>query len=134
MTRKAARLRIALPFVLVVLGFALVPVALAGKGGGGGGAPAPGSTATIVSSCNPCAVGTTARFTGSGYDPSEPRGMAALRDSAGNTTWVGINFNSDGTTSFDLYLSPAGTYDLKVLQNQRRKLVLKAELPSLVVK
>jgi hypothetical protein len=32
-----------------------------------------------------------------------------------------------------LYMSPADTYDLKVLQSEHKKLVLKAELPNLVV-
>lgn len=128
MTRKAPRVRIALSLAVAALVVAFVPAALAAKGG-----PSPAPTASLSSDCNPCAVGTVAHFTGSGYDPSEPRGMAALKDSAGNTTWIGINFSSDGTTSFELYMAPAGTYDLKVLQNSRKKLVLKAELPTLVV-
>jgi hypothetical protein len=123
--------RIALFAVLAALVLAIVPAAVGARGGGGsGGAP----TATIDSDCNPCAVGTIAHFTGSGYDPSEPRGMAAVKDSAGNTNWVGINISPDGTTSFELYMSPAGRYDITVLQNQRKRLVLKAELTGLVVR
>lgn len=107
---------------------ATVSPALAGKGG-----PTPSPTATITSDCNPCAVGTIAHFSGSGYDPNEPRGMAAITDPAGNTTWIGINFTTDGRTSFELYMSPAGTYDIKVLQNQHKRLALRAELSGLVV-
>jgi hypothetical protein len=74
-----------------------------------------------------------ATFTGSGYDGSQPRGMAQITDAAGGTSWVGINVASDGTTSFELYMSPAGTYGIKVLQSVRKKMVLKAELVGLVV-
>ena len=127
---------------LAALALALVPAAgLAAKGGngggghggGGGGGPAPSTSATLYSSCNPCANGTVARFWGSGYDASQPRGMAAVQDSSGNTTWIGINVASDGTTSFELYMSPSGTYDVKVLQSLHKQLVLKAELSGLVV-
>jgi hypothetical protein len=59
--------------------------------------------------------------------------MAQITDSAGGTTWVGVNVAPDGTTSFVLYLSPAGTYDVKVLQSQHNRLVLKGELAGLVV-
>jgi hypothetical protein len=119
--------RIVLAATVAAFVLVLVPVALAGKGG------PTASTATIVSSCNPCAVGTYVHFTGSGYDKTQPRGMVALTGSDGSTTWAGINFDSDGTTSFDWYMSPAGTYDVKVLQNSHKKLVLKAELKGLVV-
>ncbi len=129
MARKVPSLRVALTVATAGIVLTLVPAAVAARPGSGGTT----STATIVSDCNPCALGTIAHFTGSGYDPTEPRGMAALRDSAGNTTWIGININSNGTTSFELYMSPAGTYNLKVLQNQRKKLVLKAELANLVI-
>jgi hypothetical protein len=130
-THRIAQLASLVALVAVI---ALVPAALAGKPGGGGGGGGPtASSATLVSDCNPCAVGTVAHFTGSGFDGSQPRGMAAFMDSAGNTTWIGINVNPDGTTAFELYMSPADTYDLKVLQSEHKKLVLKAELPNLVV-
>jgi len=115
--------------VALCFAFVLAPAALGGKGG-----PTAPTSATLTSDCNPCALGTVAHFTGSGYSTSEPRGMAAITDSAGNTNWTGINFNPDGTTSFELYMSPAGTYDIKVLQNQHKRLVLKAELAGLVVR
>lgn len=126
MTRKAPSLRIALSVLLASA--VIVPAAFAARG------PSTPASATISSDCNPCALGTVAHFTGSGYDTSEPRGMAAITDSAGNTNWVGINITSNGTTSFELYMSPAGTYDVKVLQNQHKRLVLKAELKGLVVR
>jgi hypothetical protein len=142
--RKSAAILFVLS--LAVLALALVPAAgLAAKGGNGGGAhggggsggsgggSTPPTSATLYSSCNPCAVGTVAQFWGSGYDASNPRGMAAIRDSAGNTTWIGVNVASDGTTSFELYMSPADTYDVKVLQSSHKQLELKAELAGLVV-
>jgi hypothetical protein len=102
--------------------------ALAAKGGRTAGTAA----ATVSSSCNPCEAGSLVRFTGSGYDASQPRGMASFRDVAtGDTVWIGVNISSDGTTAFELYLS-AGTYDVKVLQQIHRKMVLKAELDGLV--
>jgi hypothetical protein len=133
--RKSAAVFVVLPLLVL----ALVPAGLAAKGGNagtngnGGGGPGATPSATLYSSCNPCAVGTMVTFSGSGYDGSQPRGMAQIRDSAGGTTWIGINVASDGTTSFELYMSPAGTYDVKVLQDQHRKMVLKAELAGLVV-
>ncbi len=130
MTRNTPRLRLALTTAIaaLVLILVLVPSAIGGRGG-----PSTSPSATLTSDCNPCALGTIAHFSGSGYDPSEPRGMAAITDAAGNTNWIGINISSNGTTSFELYMSPAGTYNIKVLQNLRKKLVLRAELAGLVV-
>jgi len=135
-TKKTLAPRNLFVAAFLVAALALVPVALAGKGGnatGSGGGGTTTSSTTLVADCNPCPVGTIVHFTGSGYDGSQPRGMAAIRDSAGGTTWIGINVNSAGTTSFELYMSPAGTYDVKVYQTEHRKQVLQGELAGLVV-
>lgn len=124
--------------VLVGVTMALVPVALADKGGGGhsgtggSGHKGGGSSATLSVDCNPCALDRYAHFTGSGFDGSLLRGMVAVT-SGGSTTWAGIPVNADGTTSFDWYMSPTGTYDVKVFQQVHKKLVLETELSGIVV-
>jgi hypothetical protein len=125
---KSPRFRIVLAAVIGVAALALVPGALAGKGGkpAGGGST---STATLVSDCNPCAVGSYAHFTGSGYDGSQSGVQVNI-----SGTGMAFPINADGTLSFTVYMSPAGTYDVKVYQwGSGHKLVLKAELSNLVV-
>ncbi len=115
----------ALLFALV-----LVPAAVAGKGKGQGNNP---TDPTLFSDCNPCAVSTFAHFSGSGYDGSQPRALVAFRSSDGSITQTGANVNSDGTLAFDVYMAPAGAYDVMILQDDHNKTVLKAELDGLVV-
>jgi hypothetical protein len=116
----------------VVLAVALVPAAgLAAKGSPGGGTTT--ATAKLSSSCNPCALGSTALLTGSGLDGSQPRGMVAVTSTYGGTAWAGINVRPDGTTSFEWYMNPAGTYSFKVFQTVHKKQVLKAQLDGVVV-
>lgn len=106
-------------FVLLLV---VVPAAQASKGrpGPGGGSP----PATLYASCNPCAVGSTAHFWGSGYDPNQ-----------GAQLWITYGFGSavpvaaDGSVSFDWYMSAAGTYDVRLYQSGKGgKLILKGEV------
>jgi hypothetical protein len=129
-TRKSPSLRVALTAACVVI-LVLVPTALAGKGHGGGGTT---TKATLYSSCNPCANKTLVHFWGSGYNPSS-NGMAYIVNTAdGSTTWVAVPVWADGTTAFDLYMSPAGTYTIKVLQKvSGNRSTLMSELDGLVV-
>jgi hypothetical protein len=132
MPSKPHRLRFALIAVLGAFALFLVPGALAGKGGGGNSTTTP--TATLYSSCNPCANKTFVHFWGSGYDPSS-NGMAAVYNSSdGSTTWFAVPVWADGTTAFDLYMSPTGTYTVKILQRVNgKKSSLMGELDGLVV-
>jgi hypothetical protein len=117
----------------LVLALVLVPAAVAGRGKGQG----QGNSSTdpsLASSCNPCDAGTFARFTGSGYDASQPHALVAFRShNDGSITQTETTVNSDGTIAFDVYMSPAGTYDVMVLQDDHNKTVLKAELDGLVI-
>jgi hypothetical protein len=100
--------------------------AFAGKPTGGA------ASATLLTDCNSCAVGTVANFWGSGYDGSQPRGMVAVTGSDGSTAWAGVNVNPDGTTSFVWYMNPGGTYTFKVLQSSHKRLVLRGELDGVI--
>jgi hypothetical protein len=130
MKRQSALSRVT-PFAVIaalVLVLALVPAALAGRGGrggGGGGTPGGGTpSATLYSSCNPCAAGTIASFWGSGYDGS----LGSAQLSVGGT-WAAVPVASDGTVAFAWNLSAAGTYDVKLYQaGNGRKMVLKGQL------
>ncbi len=130
MTRKTPAVRIALLAAIAALVLALVPVASAGKGGGkgkpGGGSS---SSATLYSSCNPCAAGTVVSFWGSGYDASQGK---ALLNIQGGTTSTAVY--PDGTIAFDWpYFRVPGSYDVKAYQwGNGGKLVLKAQVTVLV--
>ena len=114
--------------LIAVLSVGLIAgTALAGK-------PSSGSGGTLSSSCNPCALGTTATFQGSGLDGSNPRAMVAVTDGSGSTAWAGINVNPDGTTTFVWYMTPAGTYTFKLVQERHNRMLLKAQLSGVVVR
>lgn len=101
-----------------VLAFVLVPTALAGKGGNGNGNGYGNSTstgATLLSDCNPCALGTTAHFTGSGFDGSQASAMLSFT-TADATISAMVPVNPDGTVSFSWAMSYAGTRDFCIYQ------------------
>lgn len=117
----------------LVLALALVPAGIAGKGKGQGNGNL-ASDPTLASSCNPCALGSFAHFSGSGYDGSQPRALVAFRSHAdGSITQTETNVSSDGTIAFDFYMAPAATYDVMVLQDDHNKTLLKGELDNLIV-
>jgi len=119
--RKSFVVRFALIATLVALLLAVAPAAQAGKGKPGGGGAA---TATLFASCNPCAVGSTAHFWGSGYDSNQG---AQLYITNGFVSAVPVS--ADGSVSFDWYMSGAGTYDVRLYQfGKGNKLVLKGEV------
>ena len=123
MNRRIAH---ATQIVALVLVLVAVPMAFAAKNGGGkpGGQAPP--TATLVADCNPCAVGTVAHFSGSGYDPRQGA-QIYFKSASGETTGGAVPVASDGTVSFGWYMSPAGTYDVRACQyGKGGKLVLKA--------
>lgn len=110
----------------LVLVLAFVPVAFAAKGGGGKPGDSTSTTATLVSDCNPCAVGTVAHFQGSGYDPRQGA-QIYFKSADGSTTGAAVPVASDGTVSFGWYMSPAGAYEVRACQyGKGGKLVLKA--------
>jgi len=117
----------------LLLALVLVPAATAGKGKGQGQGNS-STDPTLFSDCNPCAAGTYAHFSGSGYDGTQPRALVAFRSSDGSITQTQANVNSDGTIAFDVYMAPAGTYDVMILQDEHNKTVLKAELDGLVIR
>lgn len=118
---------------VLILALALVPAAVAGKGKGQG----PGNNAydpTLSSDCNPCALGTFAHFSGSGYDGSQPTALIAFRRyEDGSITQMQAGVNPDGTLAFEVYVAPVGTYDVMVLQNDHNKTVLMGTLQGLVI-
>jgi hypothetical protein len=122
MTRRVARTA---QIGVLVVALALVPAGFAAKGGGGQGGDST-TTATLVSDCNPCAAGTIAHFTGSGYDPWQGA-QIYFTNAAGSTTGAAVPVAADGTVSFGWNMSPAGTYEVRAMQwGKGRKLVLKA--------
>ena|SRR5215813_743195 len=124
MNRRIAR---AAWIAALAIAVTVVPAGLAAKNGGGkpGSAPPP-ATATLVSDCNPCAVGTIAHFSGSGYDPRQGA-QIYFKSSDGSTTGAAVPVASDGTVSFGWNMSPAGTYEIRACQyGKGGKLVLKA--------
>lgn len=126
LTHAAQALLEGLLIATLVVGL-IAGTAFAGKptrGGAGG---------SLTASCNPCALYTTATFTGSGLDGSNPRAMVAVTDGSGGTAWAGINVNPDGTTSFVWYMSPKGTYTFKVVQERHNRMTVKAQLSGVVV-
>jgi hypothetical protein len=109
---------------VLALSLALVPAALAGKGKPGGGGSS--TTATLASDCHPCAADTIAHFWGSGYDPSQGVQLRIVA-SDGTITGAAVPVAADGSVSFGLYMSPAGTYNVQAYQFANGgKLVLKA--------
>jgi hypothetical protein len=116
--RKSFVVRFALIATFVALVLAVVPGAMAK------GKPGATPTATLFASCNPCAVGSTAHFWGSGYDPGQ-----------GAQLWITYGFGSavpvapDGSVSFDWYMNGPGMYDVRLYQvGNGNKLVLKGEV------
>ncbi len=126
LTHAAQALLEGLLIATLVVGL-IAGTAFAGKPSGGS------PSGSLGASCNPCALSTVATFTGSGLDGTNPRGMVAVTDGSGSTSWAGINVNPDGTTSFVWYMSPKGTYTFKVLQERHNRMTLKAQLSGVVV-
>jgi hypothetical protein len=93
-------------------------VADAARGGNRGARLA----ADLQPSCNPCALGTTVHFNGSGFDASQ--GKAMLNIGGG---WTSTRVAADGSVSFDWpYFQVAADYDVSAYQTQGNRMVVVA--------